>query len=338
MDRRQFLKVAGAGGVALAALPILIRAQTAEATPATQAAGNTHGFVSGRLALDLDNSRAGGLHSVEGGHAIAEVVMENVGLDHIQRKHLAGVKYEDITVTCGTGMSKQFYQWIKDSFNHKYTRQNGAIIGEHACLTFTNAFITEVGMPALDAASKDAATMTITWRPETTRHTRGGGGGSGGPIRAKEQKKWLTSNFRLRIGDLEEACKRVNKIEALVVKPKTIADAGGERRDDEQEPTHLEVPNLVITLPELHAKPFYDWHEHFVIKGNNGPDQEKSGTLEYLAPDLGKDLFTLTFSHLGIFKLTPEKVEAGGENIRRLKAEMYCEEITFNFSNAVVPQ
>ena len=36
-------------------------------------------------------------------------------------------------------------------------------------------------------------------------------------------------------------------------------------------------------------------------------------------------LFTLTFKHLGIFKLTPEKVEAGSENIRRVKAEMYCE-------------
>ena len=40
-------------------------------------------------------------------------------------------------------------------------------------------------------------------------------------------------------------------------------------------------------------------------------------------------LLTLNFAGLGIFKLTPEKVEAGSENIRRIKAEMYCESIEF---------
>ena len=42
-------------------------------------------------------------------------------------------------------------------------------------------------------------------------------------------------------------------------------------------------------------------------------------------------LFTLTFKNLGIFKLTPEKVEAGSENIRRVKAEMYCEDMSFAY-------
>jgi hypothetical protein len=39
----------------------------------------------------------------------------------------------------------------------------------------------------------------------------------------------------------------------------------------------------------------------------------------------------LTFQHLGIFKLTPDKVESGNEQIRRVKAEMYCENITFDY-------
>jgi len=29
------------------------------------------------------------------------------------KKHIAGVKYEDITVNCGTGMAKGFYNWTK---------------------------------------------------------------------------------------------------------------------------------------------------------------------------------------------------------------------------------
>ena len=71
-----------------------------------------------------------------------------------------------------------------------------------------------------------------------------------------------------------------------------------------------------------------------VIKGNNGDDKEKGGTLEYLTPNLQEVLFTLTFQHLGIFKLTPEKVESGSENIRRLKAEMYCEDIQFDYKSS----
>ena len=72
----------------------------------------------------------------------------------------------------------------------------------------------------------------------------------------------------------------------------------------------------------------YQWHEDFVIKGNCTQDKERVGALHYLGSDL-KELFTLEFSGLGIFSLTPEKHEAGSENIRRIKAEMYCEQISF---------
>lgn len=68
-----------------------------------------------------------------------------------------------------------------------------------------------------------------------------------------------------------------------------------------------------------------------MIDGKNGKDQEKNGTLEYLTPDLKEALFELAFHGLGIFRLTPEKLEAGGENIRRVKAEMYCQSIDFKY-------
>jgi len=58
---------------------------------------------------------------------------------------------------------------------------------------------------------------------------------------------------------------------------------------------------------------------------------EKTATLEYLTPDLKETLLTLTFYNLGIFKLTPDKVESGSENIRRVKVEMYCEKIMLDY-------
>ena len=68
-----------------------------------------------------------------------------------------------------------------------------------------------------------------------------------------------------------------------------------------------------------------------MINGNASAEDEKSGMLEYLTPNLKDVLFTINFHNLGIFKLAPEKLEAGGEQIRRVKAEMYCERMEFNF-------
>ncbi len=300
------------------------------------------GYIAGKYGVELDGIMAGWVWSAEGGHATSDVVVEKLGPDHIQKKHIAGVKYEDITVACGTGMSKAFYEWIKASFDHKYGRKNGAILAadynytEHSRLTFFNALITEVGFPALDAASKDAAKMSIKFSPEYTRQTVGQAATISGKYStdANVQKKWLPANFRLRIDGLEESCTRVNKIESIVVKQKVVENPVGELRDYEKEPALLEVPNLVVTFPESHSKQFYDWHESFVIKGNNGDNMEKGGTLEFLTPNLQEVLFSITFSHLGIFKLTPEKVESGSENIRRLKAEMYCEDMKFDYKAA----
>lgn len=302
---------------------------------------DNRGYVAGKYGLELDGQLVGYVSSVEGGHATSDVISEKVGSDHIVHKHIAGVKYEDITINCGTGMSKGFYQWVKDSFAGAYSRRNGAIVvsdfnyKQVSRLEFTNALVAEIGLPALDAGSKDAAKMIIKFTPQST-HFQSGSSASGTSSKyggEASQKKWLPSNFRLRIDGLD--CTRVNKIEALTVKQKVVENPVGELRDYRVEPAYLEVPNLVVTLPESNAKEFYDWHEEFVIKGNNGADKEKNGTLEYLTPDLKQAIFTLEFKHLGIFRLAPERVEAGSENIRRVKAEMYCQEMSFNYGSGI---
>jgi hypothetical protein len=39
-------------------------------------------------------------------------------------------------------------------------------------------------------------------------------------------------------------------------------------------------------------------------------------------------LLTIYFNHLGIFGFSPERSDAGVDTIRRVKVEMYCEQIT----------
>ena len=91
--------------------------------------GGKRGYTTGKYAFEFGPHKAGWIQSLEGGHATADVVSEKVGPDHIVHKHIAGVKYEDITVNCGTGMSKAFYEWIKASFDRKHQRYDGAIHG-----------------------------------------------------------------------------------------------------------------------------------------------------------------------------------------------------------------
>jgi hypothetical protein len=140
-------------------------------------------------------------------------------------------------------------------------------------------------------------------------------------IDPKIQKKWTPANFKLVIPGLD--CANVNKIAELVLKRKVI----------EGEP-ELEIPNLVVTLSESSAETWYAWHEDFVVKGNCGEEKEKSGTLEYLTPNHQDVLFKLTFSHLGIFSLEEERTVPGWESIHRVKAQLYVDEMGFDFHAA----
>jgi hypothetical protein len=345
-SRRQFLGktlpgIAFAGAGWMAVRPSLsVRAEPQQLPPA---AGAQRSYSAGKFALELDGQFAGWIDPPEGGSGMSDVVVEKLGPDHIQHKHIAGVKYEDLVVNFGPGMSKATYDWIKAGLDKQFIRKNGAIV---TCdydnrivsrMQWFNALISEVAFPACDAASKSTAKMTIKITPEYTRFLAEKAGAAYTAYKGQVlQKRWIPANFRLQIAGCQTACSRVNKIEAITVKTVIDTKAVGAVREYQTAPSHLDVPNLTVTTSEATAAEFYQWHEDFVIKGNNGDDKERGGTLDYITPDFREALFTLTFRHLGIFKLAPDKVEAGSENIRRVKAELYCEDIGFAYGAAAL--
>jgi phage tail-like protein len=336
-DRRNFLKHVGTGAAAAVAVTKITEQVAPAAESSTFAVlSPARSSAQVKIALELDKVVVGWVESVEGGTATADIVIEKVGEDGIARKHIAGVKYEDITVNCGTGMSKAFYQWIQDSFDHKFPRKDGSITvmdfnyNARTVREFSNAIISEVTFPALDAGSKDAAKMTIKFSPEVTHYKKGSGKFSGNlPVNTK-QKAWLPSNFRLKIDGLDGATARVNKIDSITIKQNVARNPVGDDKDVTLEPTSLEFPNLKVSLAEAHADEFAAWHEDFVIKGNNGQEKEKTGSLEFLDATQSQVLFTLNLKNLGIFKFDPEEVSANqNERIPQVKVEMYVEEIKF---------
>jgi phage tail-like protein len=336
----------GTGAVALggAALAGAWRTDRAAASTASAAAGQvpngtvTEGAFDARFAGDafwfeLDGAASGKIASVSGANAYADVVVEKIGPDNIARKHIAGVKYEDFSVSCGTGMSKGFYDWIKSSFDGKPLRRTGSVVAydTSGLVTgsgqFTNALVSEIGFPALDASSKDAAKMTIKFQPEVTRFAPRSGkapalGGATPDISA--------GVFKLDIDGLPTA--RVATIDSFTWKQDIVANPG-DGTNFQYEPGAIEVPNLAFYFQDTIDQAWIDYFQDFVVNGNNDSTHERSGTL-HLQDKKANELFTLSFSNLGIFKLTPEKVEAGSDDIRRIKAEMYCESISFQYTQA----
>jgi hypothetical protein len=165
--------------------------------------------------------------------------------------------------------------------------------------------ITETMIPALDAASKDAGYLTVRFQPEAIDVNPGGAKLS---FVGPKPKLWRTSNFRLEIDGLD--CTKVSNIDSFSVK---------------REASKTQFPNLAITLSEASAQTWSDWHESFVVNGNNDQSFEKSGALRFLAIDLKTELSRIDLNHLGIFRLA--RTMGGSSQVARVTGELYCEEM-----------
>jgi hypothetical protein len=264
------------------------------------------------------------------------VVIVREGGDNVPTKHLGRTQYEEITLTCGVTMSSQFYNWIKGTFSGSPVAMDGAIIAagtdqrEIGRLSFFGALISEVTLPALDASSKDPARLTVKITPTRTLLKFGAGQNPFPP--QPPGPPWLTSNFSLQIAGLEDDCKNALRIGELTLKQDITQVTPGNGGGTQLVPNGLEFPDLLVTLPQPHSSEFYNWWADFVISGNNDASKEKSGSLQYLSPDLSVAFFTLNLYRLGIYKFSFAEIAPNSSTTCRVQAAMYCDSMTFDFS------
>jgi hypothetical protein len=324
-SRREFLTRAGcmAGGIALFGIPGL--------KPSLSDAALKSGSTGGIFALELDGQIVEALRAMQGGFPKADVISVPAGPSAADKKQNGPPKFQEIAIECNPVMPKPIFDWVSSSLNMTPLRKSGAIITadfnrkEQSRLQFNNAIITEIGFPAFDGASRDAGFLTIKFAPESTTPLGGKGTDLSGPLNQKTQRA-LSSNFRLTIPGLD--CSNVSKIEAFTVKQKVVQDEFGKTRVPLKEPGKLEFPNLSISVAESSAGTFYAWFQDMVLKGKVGDENERPGTLELLDQSMKTTLLTINFHHLGIFGFAPESADSAAEKIRRVKVEMYCEQIT----------
>jgi hypothetical protein len=293
-------------------------------------------YVGGHFQLVLDGVKTGFLKSLDGGAIVGEVVTEAVGASPFSKKHLGGISYTPFVAQFGMSMSGPLYEWINASWAGKAISKDGAIVLADLNLNavsqreFSGALITEMSIPAMDAASKDAAYFTVKFAPEYTRTAKAFGKLPG--VLKTDQKVWLASNFRLAIDGLD--CTRVSRVGSLTVRQPLATDDIGDARDFSRVPGRIEFPNLTVTMSEASAQSWFDWFDDFVVKGNNDESREKSGSLSLLSANLADELMRIDFSNLGIFSIAHDKAEANSDTIAMVTAQLYCERMELRMGGA----
>jgi len=293
----------------------------------------TRAYVAGRISLELDGANIGSIDKVSGGYAVGSVAFDKQA-GAFSKKRISGVKYEDIQFDLGAGPSKDFFTWLAASMNGARPTKSGALLESdndgnlRNKLAFSNAVISDITFPALDATSgKNSVSLTVTLSPEKT--TRSAPSGKADSKMGAKNKAWIQSNFRVSIPGLEDATRSVSKVDALSVRFKTVSNAVGATREYQRTPAGADISNLVITVPESRAASLYKWQEEFLVQGKNGDANEKTATIELLDASMKGVLFTLSLKGVGLVSVASAPVEAGQESVRNVQAEMYVESAAF---------
>jgi phage tail-like protein len=290
-------------------------------------------YFGGRFTLELDDKKAVGfVTSIDGGHFKADPVPSQIGGSNVITRYAGRPKYDDITITVGMAMSPAFWKWVKASLDNKPERRSGAIVGydfnnkERTRRTFKNALISEIGFPALDAAAKSGALLTVKISPETLEFKDGDGSTlqmDQALNEAQKQKRWLSSNFRFALEKFKgDSAIRNAKIEAFTVKQNVILNPLGPYLEPRKEIGKLELPMLQVSFAETQLAKWHEWYDKTVVKGS--PEQT-TGAITYLGSDNNMELMRLDLENVGLSSLEIDKYEAGKEAISRVKATLWIE-------------
>ncbi|HEY3037625.1 MAG TPA: hypothetical protein VGJ66_02755 [Pyrinomonadaceae bacterium] len=290
--RRNFLKTSVGAVVGMVAWPAVNKITIAQEpiAPQQQQKTATATRTVAKYGLALRDQSEGWIKKIEGGHPSGDVLTEKIGPDRLTRPKVI-VKYEAITITCGGGLGKAFYEWLANTIAGQqsegedgailYADREGSVISH---LSFFGAFIDQIDFPGVDATSKDEGILKVKFEIEHSAAR------SGGLFRftPEERKPWLASNFRLTIDGIEGL--RPKSIQPVTWKQMLVGSWPRLKALDKT------VSDLVISVPEAQAQVLLKWRQ---------TSSKKDGTLEYLSPDLKTTLFQLGFKGLAIKTMTP---------------------------------
>ncbi len=303
-------------------------------------------YAAAHFSLELDGKKEVGLfRSIEGGGVKADVMTYQKGGDYDRYRYLGKQKYEDIKLQVGMSMSKPFYDWVANFFKGVPTYKTGAIVAcdfyykQRARREFRGALIKEIAFPKLDASDKNPAYMSIGVAVEAIEFKAGDGSALGNPGKGfNTQKLWTSCNFRFDLDGFSDACRRVTKIDAFTLKQNIVEYHSGGMTAPTKTPSAMEYPQISFYVPEADAQPFLD---HFAKramaeKREQMTHKDKAATKQsgqiVTYDNAGKNLFTVQFYEAEIIAVTPDKSDAGSEEIKLVKIDLFTEWMTFEYA------
>lgn len=300
-------------------------------------------FIASRfvLKLDGDDGEVGTLQSVEGAaFKSAGVADEKIGKEGLVTRFSGRPQFEDVTIQVGMAVSKRFWQWLDASLKYNPIRKDGSILALDFDnkirweRKFTGALITEIGFPALDGSSKDAAYLTVKFAVEHLEEVSSKQQKERAEQESKgeweKQRLWLASNFTMKIDTFPDVNALTSKVDGFTIKQAIIDCPTGGFLETTKEPGRVDFPNLSVTIMQQDSGPWMDWYEKFVRHGDYGSNNEKTGHITYLARDVDKmkPLMTLDIFGMGITAISALKYDAKQEQVQKLKVDMYCESMS----------
>lgn len=300
-------------------------------------------FSTGHFKLLIDGKPVTSfIKSVEGGLINAQSVEEPVGQFNLRGRHLGTREVEPIQIEFGMSGAKWALDLV-DDFIHKrkHHRLSGEIYHADANMvsqymfTFSDAVITELTLPKLDAQGKDTLMCKIKLQPQDVTFKLGDGRKLN-PDPLGRQKAWHTTNFRVTLDNVGELT-YVSSVEAMTIKLGHKPMQLGNHFRPDIVPTKVDIPKLSIVQPLIRSKALIDWYDKAVANqlksGTADPDHlgtkkgsggyETSGSIEFLDPTLKQVLYTVDMFGIGMEKFSIPKSEANASGTKNAKFDFY---------------
>jgi len=290
-------------------------------------------YTGGRFELTIGAWNVGYLKKFSGLAMEADIVANDTGPDNIQKKHVGNYKWTGGKATVGMGMGKGMYEWIKQSFDKGYKRQDGQFVAAdfdykaQSVIEFYDALITGVTVPKLSGDSKDACYFDIEFEPERVKWSKGGGKVIGSTM-GSAQKQWLCNHYRIEIGKLPTA--NVTSIDSFTWKCAIAPDPVGWHREPTKHPAKVTVPDIKLGISYQDHQDWADAVRSWFIDGNRKEEDEMDGAIIFLGPNKKDELGRIDLKNVGFKKFSDDDVEANSEKIKKFNVELYVEHMKFD--------
>jgi hypothetical protein len=315
------------------AILVLLIVATSGSVCFAASAGNLPQYATVRYMLTIGKEQQN-VAALQGGSALGTVTEIKLPGGPV-KKHVSGITFDPINVRI---LPTYFTPFISGSLDEKLGAVSGSIWyfdgnGKPVLRRdIRDMVLTELAFPHLHGWGPAPADLELvmTMRPAETILALPAADEVAptptalSPVRAKP---WRGA-WRLTIPDIDT--QNVSYIEPFTIRRKFVTQDLGEQRVQTilSGPGPWEIPNIAFYLPPWLGTQVVAWHENFVIKGNNGDDQEKTLVIELLDNELKTPILRLEGSGVGIVSAKYEQdIAPNAASTSGYRVELYVESL-----------